>query len=259
MEKKKKKDLDRYLDNIEPIHEMHEDEIQHALDATWDQIEALYTYPNMKPEKSRGYIENQIEFNLERLANSFRQSLIYFYPEREKELSEVIDANEAWWSMDSLMASRIIPTPLHEGFEALLKIFSMLGCYKTDYRTEDKDAMLSDFREMEQALKKYIGIAKEYYFSKKTQEVEELVEVAKKVMQGAKEGPPAKAESYKERNQYWQKIADEEWPKNARRSKESIAKIIIKRITKDQTIDSEYKERLLKSPGTIRKVIIKPA
>ena len=84
MEKKKKKDLDRHLDNMEPIHEMPEDEIQYALDATRDQIEFLCTHPNMKPEKSRGYIEYQIEFNLKSLAHSFKQSLIYFYPERER-------------------------------------------------------------------------------------------------------------------------------------------------------------------------------
>jgi hypothetical protein len=71
------------------------------------------------------------------------------------------------------------PVPLYEGLEALLRIYSIRDSYKGDYRPEDKKAMLSDFTEMEQYLRKYIGLAKEYYTGKKIQNQENEISVMK--------------------------------------------------------------------------------
>jgi hypothetical protein len=156
--------------NIGPIHEIDWGEINHALGATWDGIEALYTHPNIKPKKTRSVIERQIEFNLNTRAQSIRQSLAYFYPEKERNLSEVIDANEAWWFRQGLKESHIIPTPLYKGIEALLQIFLMLEGYQSDYRPEDRDYILSEFRELERVLKEYVPIAKKYYLEKRAKD-----------------------------------------------------------------------------------------
>lgn len=147
------------MNDIEPIHEIPADELQNIFDATREQLNTLYTHPRMKPEKTQGMIERQVDLNLNVLAQAILKSLVTFYPEKNKELLETIDASEAWWLQHSLEEGSIIPIPLYDGTTALLKVYLLLESYQTDYRPEDADAVLSDFSDMEQVVKRYITAA----------------------------------------------------------------------------------------------------
>jgi hypothetical protein len=152
------------------LHEMEWNEINHALDATWQCIEDLYAHPNMKPQKTRDALEFQINSNLKTLADSVTRSLVYLYPKKEYALSEVIDANEAWWFIQFLKESNIGLTPLHEGVEALLQIFLILETYRSDYRPEEIERIRSDFVIMERAIKEYVPIATKACLEKQAKE-----------------------------------------------------------------------------------------
>ncbi len=105
-----------YIKDIEPIHETPIDELNHALNTTRDQLEVLWDHPKEPdPRKTREAIEWQVDFNLNTLIHSLKKSLLVFYPDRENELSEVVNADKAMWVKRLLDASRVIPTPLYEG------------------------------------------------------------------------------------------------------------------------------------------------
>lgn len=147
------------MTDIEPIHELPEDDLQHILDAIREPLSTLYGQPNMTPRKMQGAFEQQIDSNLKALVQSTLKSLVDFYPKEKETLSELADANETWWLQQTLEKSRMIPKPLFEGITALLKVYSLLETYKTDYRPEDTDDVFFDFREMELAIKKYVAVA----------------------------------------------------------------------------------------------------
>lgn len=140
-----------FFDNIESIDYMGADELEHFFDSTWQQIEALYLNPNMKPEATRGYLERQVEYNLKTLAHSVKKSLIHLFPDHKDEIFDIDDANEAWWANQS--SQRYYP--LYEGVHALMKLYSMQEQYKGGYSPNERDWIFSEFKEMEGAVKNY--------------------------------------------------------------------------------------------------------
>ena len=95
---------------IKPIHQLEPEEIHHALNQTRQAV--------------LDGNEFQVRYNLETLAQSIRDSLVCMYPDREDDLNEIADANEATWYLEILEESRIIPNPLYEGVQALQKVYS---------------------------------------------------------------------------------------------------------------------------------------
>ncbi len=140
-----------YIKDIEPIHEMPVDELQAALDTAREHLEELSDPTNPT--------------NLTDLADSIKKSLVIIFPEFDELIHEIVDANEACYAQSWAGGF----SQLKEGVKALRRIYGVLH----DYQTPD------DFQEMEQSIKDYASIAKEYFFEKKRQEDEPLIEDGK--------------------------------------------------------------------------------
>ena len=110
-----------YNEDIEPIHELPADELDHVLEVTKEYLEFLWTHPKTETPERRG-ASIQVNYNLNTLIHSIKKGLLYFYPKREKELSEVVDANEAMWSLRIMDQSGTRSYPFYEGIEALMKL-----------------------------------------------------------------------------------------------------------------------------------------
>ena len=109
---------------------MEWDELNHALDVTWDDIEVSYTHRNAKPQATQEAIEWQINFNLKTLVDSISQSLIYFYPEKKELIQEAIDDQTGDFTWRDLNSMAKHDDPLYEGTSAIIKIFFVLDHYR---------------------------------------------------------------------------------------------------------------------------------
>ena len=132
--------------NIEPIHEIHADELQDVLDKARDDIEC----------ELKSYSDSV----LKTLADSIKKSLIFLFPKFDEEIRDIIDANEASYAM-----SWATIYPFGEGVTALRKIYGVLHDYQEP----------NDFKEMEAAIKDYARIAQHYFHDHKMKEAEPLV------------------------------------------------------------------------------------
>ena len=148
-----------FNENIEPIHELDSDELDHALRKTRKMIEALYMHPNTKPDRKP--IEGQVEYNLWTLAHSLKKSLVYLFPQYEKFIMRIVNANEARHFVNSYHEY-----PLNEGAKALMKIYLMMlnKPFKTNsWDKEDEESFDLEFKEMGSSIERYKMIAQTYY------------------------------------------------------------------------------------------------
>lgn len=127
--------------NIEPIHEIPADELQHALDTAREHIE--------------WELKSDSDCVLKTLADSIKKSLVFLFPKFDELIFEIIDAKEASYAMSWATGY----FPLGEGVKALQKIYGVLHYYETP----------DDFKEMEAAVKDYARIAHHYFHDDKMQ------------------------------------------------------------------------------------------
>lgn len=138
--------------NIEPIHELPADELQHALGIALDHIKA----------KEKKYSDG----DLNTLADSIKESLIFFFPKFDEHIETIIDANEASYAM-----AWATIYPLGEGVTALRKIYGV-----TEGLIDDNQAI----NEMAAAIKDYAAIARQYFLADQKESAEgELDEAIK--------------------------------------------------------------------------------
>jgi hypothetical protein len=159
-----------FNEKIEPIHEMEADELEHALELTKDRLSFLYQNPQTKPKAARKNIVEQVEWNLNTLAHSIKKSLICLFPQHEKLILEIDDANGALWFDQTYSAY-----PLNEGAQALTKIHLMLmnKPFETDSWAKDEEHCSSEFSEMMNSIEHYKMIAQHYTHEKEKEALED--------------------------------------------------------------------------------------
>jgi hypothetical protein len=157
--KEKVEDLDR----IEPLHEMEPDELCHGLDMAWEYLEFIFTEETSPEDVNRiGEIPSGI---LSSIIHSLKKSLLYFYPDRSKEIIDLSTVNEATKYKYLLIGNRESFTPLNEGVEGLVKMYSWLGPYRGTFPLPENEfeSEKADFISMNLALKNYFILARKEY------------------------------------------------------------------------------------------------
>lgn len=166
----------RYPENIEPIHSIEPEVLDHLFEILTEDVRALYTTKN-EPETSQSYIEEQIDCNLKALEIAIKKSLSYFYPSEEKTLIDVVDEHEAdHFRHDSIVIRGYIDPLLDGGADALSKIFR-LSEYMEHYN--GWTAISFEIKDIELSIKNFVQIA----YEGKMREMTPFVNPGKKYLQ----------------------------------------------------------------------------
>ena len=149
-----------FYNDIEPIHELPSDELEDLIKRPFDSLMFLWTNEPGPGESFRD-IQRDADFSLLTVIHSIKKSLLHFYPDREEELSEVTNANEASWHLYAVEKFGPNSYPYNEGIVALSKIYTQTGQYYK-CEAENIDAAIKTFHDMEKAILKYAGSARYY-------------------------------------------------------------------------------------------------
>jgi hypothetical protein len=156
--------------DIEPIHVLPADELEHLLSITQEGVEFLKV--RVKPELPKA---------LYFLIDSVKKSLVFFFPEHADLIAKITDTKVAIKAMRK--AQKFYP--LAEGVEALSKIYDVIFNYETPkafYEMEEAvheweeaaEEMERSVKEMELTVKEYARIASYYFLESLDQENKKL-------------------------------------------------------------------------------------
>jgi len=169
-----------YLETFEPLHELEPDEIEHVLNQIWHCKECIFTEELSAKEVEE--IGNRATGMIKILIHTLKKSLIYFFPDRDIEISELSDVYQATEYKYLLLDSRQYSTPLNEGADALVKLYSEIGPYYGNFplSKEEMEQEQIDFAEMKLSLKNYFIPASRFFHERKMREAKPLIEEGEK-------------------------------------------------------------------------------
>lgn len=165
-----------YLETFEPLHELEPDEIEHVLNQIWHCKECIFTEELSAKEVEE--IGNRATGMIKILIHTLKKSLIYFFPDRDIEISELSDVYQATEYKYLLLDSGQYSTPLNEGADALVKLYSEIGPYYGNFplSKEEMEQKQIDFAEMKLSLKNYFIPASRFFHERKMREAKPLIE-----------------------------------------------------------------------------------
>jgi hypothetical protein len=156
-----------YDKDIEPIHELPGDELEHFLNLILEELNFLWSHTTAADPTEQQAVDRK----LNTLIHSVKKSLLDLYKDRRweyirEDLQEVVNSNEAEWFLYEMELTGTRNYPLNEGVKVLSKIYSQLGPHYP-CEPENMGAAIADFQDMAHAVKEYAAIAKEYFFKRR--------------------------------------------------------------------------------------------